>query len=121
MNPREVLADPELMNPLMTNVACLDRDRKISKTAACIDFPISMTEVEGDRCGVTGYCMGGNVALTAAGAFPGRFAAIASFHGSHLVTNEPDSPHRFVKHITGYVYFADAVEDAYRPACTWWG
>ena len=57
--------------------------------------------------------MGGNVALTAAGAFPSRFTAVASFHGGDLVTDEPDSPHRFVKHIMGYVYIAGAVEDAY--------
>jgi carboxymethylenebutenolidase len=113
MNPREVLADPELVNALMKNVASLDRDRKISDTAACIEFLTSRPEVEGDRYGVTGYCMGGNVALTAAGAFPNRFAAIASFHGGNLVTDEPDSPHCFVKDIMGYVYVAGAIEDAH--------
>ena len=113
MNPRDVLADPELMNALMKNVASLDRDCKISDTAACIEFLITRPEVEGDRYGATGYCMGGNVALTAAGAFPGRFAVVASFHGGNLVTDEPDSPHRFVKNITGYVYVAGAVEDTY--------
>jgi carboxymethylenebutenolidase len=113
MNPGEVLADPALMVTLMKNVASLDRDRQISDTAACIDFLMSRPEVEGDRYGITGYCLGGYVALTAAGAFPGRFAAIASFHGGNLATDQPDSPHRFVKHITGYVYVAGAVEDAY--------
>ena len=113
MNPREVLADPELVSTLMKYVASLDRDRQISDTAACMDFLMSRPEVEGDRYGVTGYCLGGYVALTAAGAFPGRFAAIALFHGGNLVTDQPDSPHRFVKHITGYVYVAGAVEDAY--------
>jgi carboxymethylenebutenolidase len=113
MNPREVMADPALASTLRKNVANLDRDRKISDTAACIEFLMSRPEVEGDRYGVTGYCMGGNVALTAAGAFPGRFAAVVSFHGSNLGTDEPGSPHHFVKYITGYVYVAGAVEDAY--------
>jgi carboxymethylenebutenolidase len=113
MDPREVLVDPELVSALMKNVASLDLDRKISDTAACINFLMSRPEVEGDRYGVIGYCLGGNIALTAAGVFPGRFAAVASFHGGHLVTDEPDSPHRFVKHITGDVYVAGAVEDAY--------
>lgn len=113
MNPREVLADPEAMIVSMRNIASIDRARKISDTAACIDFLKTRPEVEGDRYGVTGYCMGGNVALTAAGAFPGRFAAVASFHGSNLAVDGPDSPHRFVKHITGYVYIAGAIDDAY--------
>ncbi len=44
--------------------------------------------------------MGGNCSLTAAGAFPDRFAAAASFHGGNLATDQPDSPHLFVKNIT---------------------
>ena len=53
MNPREVLANPELMGSLIKNVAGLDRDRKISDTAAWIEFLMSRPEVEGDRYGVT--------------------------------------------------------------------
>src|SRR5580704_9539323 len=56
--------------------------------------------------------MGGQISLTAAGAFPDRFAAIASFHGGNLATDRPDSPHLFVKNITGRVYVAGAIEDA---------
>jgi carboxymethylenebutenolidase len=56
--------------------------------------------------------MGGNFSLTAAGALPGVFAAVASFHGGHLVTDAPDSPHRFVGNITGRVYVGGAIDDA---------
>ena len=59
--------------------------------------------------------MGGNASLTAAGAFPDRFAAVASFHGGNLGTDKPDSPHRFVNNITGRVYVAGAIEDASFP------
>src|ERR1700722_17258843 len=59
--------------------------------------------------------MGGNTSLTAAGAFPDRFAAVASFHGGNLGTEKPDSPHNFVKGITGRVYVAGAIEDASFP------
>ena len=55
--------------------------------------------------------MGGNASLTAAGAFPDRFAAVASFYGGNLGTDKPDSPHLFVKNITGRVYVAGAIED----------
>ena len=71
-----------------------------------------MSDVKGKRFGATGYCMGGNASLTAAGAFPDRFAAVASFHGGNLGTDKPDSPHLFVKNISGRVYVAGAVEDA---------
>jgi carboxymethylenebutenolidase len=59
--------------------------------------------------------MGGNAALTAAGAFRDRFAAVASFRGGNLATDQPDSPHLFVKNITGRVYVAGAVQDASFP------
>ena len=82
MIPAQVLADPAARAELMKFVTSLDRDRKISDAAAFVEFLSSRPEVDGNRFGATGYCMGGNVALTAAGAFPERFAAVASFHGA---------------------------------------
>ncbi len=113
--PAQVLADPKLMQELMKAVNSLDREKKISDAEAFIGFLSSRPEVKGNRFGATGYCMGGNCSLTAAGAFPERFAAIASFHGGNLATDKPDSPHLFVKNITGRVYVAGAIEDASFP------
>src|SRR5665213_2070532 len=114
-SPSEVLADPKLREDLMQRVTSLDRDRKISDAGAFIEFLSARPEVKGDRFGAIGYCMGGNAALTAAGAFPDRFAAVASFHGGNLATDQPNSPHRFVGTITGRVYVAGAVEDESFP------
>ena len=76
-------------------VNSLDRDRKVSDSAAFIEFLSSNPDVKGKRFGATGYCMGGNASMTAAGAFPDRFAGVASFHGGNLGTDKPDSPHTF--------------------------
>jgi carboxymethylenebutenolidase len=113
--PAQVLADPAARAELMKFVTSLDRDRKISDAAAFVEFLSSRPEVDGNRFGATGYCMGGNAALTAAGALPDRFAAVASFHGGNLATDQPDSPHLFVKDISGRVYVAGAIEDASFP------
>jgi carboxymethylenebutenolidase len=112
-NPSQVLSDPNAVAELMKSVGSLDRDKKVSDTDAFINFLSSRSDVRGNRFGSTGYCMGGNVSLTAAGGFPDRFAAIASFHGGGLASDEPDSPHRFVKGVTGRVYVAGAVEDPF--------
>jgi len=112
MVPAEVIANPKLRENLTKRVASLHRGRKISDTAALIEFLATRPEVEGDRFGAVGYSMGGNLSLTAAGAFPGRFAAAASFHSGSLVTDEWDSPHLFVKYITSRVYVAGADDDA---------
>lgn len=111
MVPSQIVADPKLREEFMKLVTSLNRDQKVSDAGAFIEFLLSRPEVRGDRFGTTGYCMGGNVSLTVAGAFPGRFAAVASFHGGNLATDQADSPHLFVKNITGCVYVAGAVED----------
>ncbi|MGB7598635.1 MAG: dienelactone hydrolase family protein [Gallionella sp.] len=111
MVPSRIVADPKLREEFMKLVTSLNRDQKVSDGGAFIEFLLSRPEVKGDRFGSTGYCMGGNLSLTVAGAFPGRFAAVASFHGGNLATDQADSPHLFVKNITGRVYVAGAVED----------
>jgi len=113
--PSQLSADPKLREELTKNVTSLDRDRKIIDTAAFIEFLMASPDVKGTRFGITGYCMGGNYALTAAGAFPERFAAIASFHGGNLASDLAESPHRFIKHISGRIYVAGAIEDASFP------
>ena len=110
--PSEFLQDPNFREKLTKFVSSLDRDRKISDTGAFIEFLSARPDVKGGRFGATGYCMGGNFALTGAGAYPERFAAVASFHGGGLATDKPDSPHLFVQNITGRVYVAGAVEDS---------
>lgn len=113
--PSQIFADPKLREELMKSVGSLNRERKISDTAAFIEFLSSRPDVKGRRYGATGYCMGGHSSVTAAGAFPDRFAAVASFHGGNLATDQPDSPHLFIKNFTGHVYVAGAVEDASFP------
>ncbi len=65
--------------------------------------------------GVTGYCMGGGIALRAAGTFPGRIAAAASFHGGNLATEEPNSPHLLAPKMTAKILVAGADEDRSYP------
>ena len=115
MNPAEVFADPKQRERLMGFVKSLDRDRKVSDAGSFLEFLATRPEVAGDRFGATGYCLGGNCALHAAGAYPDRFGAIASFHGGNLAADAPDSPHHFVAGITGRVYVAGAIEDASFP------
>jgi carboxymethylenebutenolidase len=115
MKPSEIFADPAKRENMMKWVGSLDRDKKISDSGAFIDYLGTRTDVVGTRYGVTGYCMGGNWALTAAGAYPDRFAAILSFHGGNLATDKPDSPHLFVGGVKGEVYVAGAIEDGSFP------
>ena len=46
-----------------------------------------------DIVGTVGYCMSGRYAINAATHFPDRVKAAASIYGTHLATDQPDSPH----------------------------
>jgi carboxymethylenebutenolidase len=55
------------------------------------------------------------MSLTAAGTYPDRIAATASYHGGRLATDAPDSPHLLAPRIKSRVYIAGAIEDASFP------
>jgi carboxymethylenebutenolidase len=80
----EVLGNPKSMEEVIKWANSLDRDRKVSDSGAFVEFLSSRPDAKGKRFGATGYCTGGNASLTAAGAFPDRFAAVASFLGGNL-------------------------------------
>ena len=65
--------------------------------------------------GVVGYCMGGSRALSAAPAYPERIAAAASFHGGHLASDKPDSPHLKAASIKARVHIGAAGVDGSFP------
>jgi carboxymethylenebutenolidase len=60
---------------------------------------------------VTGYCMGGRLALVAACAFPDQVAAAGDFHGGRLATESPDSPHRDLPQARASFVFGHADND----------
>lgn len=86
-----------------------------SDTEAFLDFLAKRPEVSSLAIGTTGYCMGGGLSLAAAGNFPDRVLAAASYHGGNLATDAPDSPHLLAPRIKARVYVAGAVEDASFP------
>lgn len=94
------------------HIAPLSVTRAMGDTAALLDFLDAHSNVAGRRIGTTGYCMGGRFALAAAGTFPDRVAAAASYHGSRLVTDDADSPHQLARQMRARVYVAGAIEDA---------
>jgi carboxymethylenebutenolidase len=87
----------------------------MADTRAFLDFLARQPDVKPGGIGVTGYCMGGLMSLTAAGTFPGQIAAAASFHGGRLATDAPDSPHRLAPSMKARIYVAGATEDPSFP------
>ncbi|WP_437501941.1 dienelactone hydrolase family protein [Sorangium sp. So ce1099] len=86
-----------------------------SDTEAFLAFLAAQPDVRSLAIGTTGYCMGGGLSLSAAGHFPDRVIAAASYHGGNLATDDPESPHLLAPRIRARVYVAGAVEDASFP------
>jgi len=115
MDPSTLFTDPEKRKWLMDNYFSLATPANVmSDTAVFLDYLEAQPDVKPGGVGVTGYCMGGRLALFAAGTYPGRITVMASYHGGNLVTDAPDSPHHLAPQMAGKVkvYVAGAIEDA---------
>src|SRR5207237_7478036 len=110
MDARKAFSDPEQRKLMAEKFSSHISQAKImSDTQAFLDYLASEPDVRAGGIGVTGYCMGGRMALTAAGTFPDRVLAAASFHGSLLASDAADSPHLLAPKIKARVYVAGAI------------
>jgi carboxymethylenebutenolidase len=109
---RTAFSDPEERARLMKMVGSVDKASAARDTGAMLDLLAEQPEVApGTKVGTTGYCMGGGLALTAAGRFPDRVGAAASFHGGRIATDAEDSPHLLAGEMAATVYVAGAEND----------
>ncbi len=111
-----VFSDPEKRKVLMEKFFALATPANVmSDTRAFLDYLAAQPDVKPGGIGTTGYCMGGLMSLTAAGTYPDRIVAAASFHGGRLATDAPDSPHLLAPKMKARLYIAGAIEDASFP------
>jgi carboxymethylenebutenolidase len=97
----------ELRGPLTADA--VERD-----VAAYVDYLCEQPGVTA-KVGVVGYCFAGSVAMRTAAKRPDKIAAAASFHGGHLFTKEPTSPHLLLPRIKARLLFGHAVQDQSMP------
>lgn len=116
MDPYVVFADPDQRKTLMERFFALATPANImSDTRAFTDYLAAQPDVKPVAIGTTGYCLGGLMSLSAAGTYPDRIVATASYHGGRLATDAPDSPHLLAPKIKSRVYVAGAIEDQSFP------
>ena len=112
--PKEVFAADvrAILGPMM---ATTGNDKAAEDTEAFLAYLDGRADVAGAADGAVGFCMGGGMALAAAGTYPDRFAAVASFHGGNLATDAPTSPHLFAQTLKAEIYIAAAQNDRSYP------
>lgn len=116
MDPRKVLGDPDIRKAVLEPLRdTTNSQRAMSDIGAALDWLAQQPRVAPGPVGITGYCMGGGLALRAAGTFPDRVAAVGAFHAARVATDEPDSPHLLADRIKARVYVGGADQDAGFP------
>ncbi|MEU4466076.1 dienelactone hydrolase family protein [Streptomyces sp. NPDC024017] len=95
---------------LMPMIQAHTDERILSDADAYLRFLTSRPEVDTGPVGVTGYCIGGLLAMRTAAAHPGRVAAVASFHGP-VGADSPESLHRLLSKLTAEVHLGHAETD----------
>lgn len=86
-------------------------DNVMRDTRACLAHFAAEPRVRQPTIGTTGYCMGGRFSLLAAGHFPDRIAAAASYHGGNVANDAPDSPHLLAPQMKARIFVAAAEND----------
>ncbi|HET9819194.1 MAG TPA: dienelactone hydrolase family protein [Rhodanobacteraceae bacterium] len=113
LDPKEAFAGDfrAMVGPLM---ATTDNVRAAQDTGPLLTYLDTRDDVTG-KVGTVGFCMGGGMAITAAGTYPERVAAAISFHGGRLATDDPASPHLLAPRIRAELYIAVADNDGSCP------
>ena len=101
---REIQARPKLTNMMVTD-----------DTGAVLQFLDGTAQVRPGGVGAIGFCMGGRYVMCAAGTYPDRLIASASLHGTTLISERDDSPHRLGAKLRGEFYCGFAEHDSHAP------
>jgi carboxymethylenebutenolidase len=89
--------DPETRKMLMELAGTLSPATARTDAGAFLGWLDQQAPTDTKRkAGTTGYCMSGRIAFATAATMPDRVAAVASFHGGGLVTDQPESPHLLI-------------------------
>ena len=112
VQPGESFQDPETRAKLLPLARSLSRETNATDATAFVAFLDAQAAVDKNRgIGTTGYCMGGPMVMITAATIPDRIAAVGSFHGGGLVTEQPNSPHLRIPQMRAQFLIAIAEND----------
>ena len=106
-----VFGNPDERARIMALIREVTPARVSADTTALLEALAAQPAADTRRIGTVGYCMGGGPALAAAGRFPDRVRAAASYHGGNIATDALDSPHAIATQARGELYVGYAEND----------
>lgn len=103
-------ARPEILGKLMPSIEAHLTGGQVERDAdAYLRFLAAQPEVADGPVAVTGYCIGGLLAVRTASAYPERVAAVAGFHS--VVASGPGGLHGLLAPITAEIHLGHAESD----------
>lgn len=96
-------------------MASLSNAMVAADTGVLLDKLLSLPDARAGKIGLVGYCMSGAFVTAAAASHPDRIACFASYYGTRLIVDKPDSPHSMLNDIKAEGYYAFAEHDTYVP------
>ena len=103
------------LKKMFAMVGTLSNAKVAADTGAVLDRLASLPDARPGKVGLVGYCMSGAFVTAAAAAHADRIACFASYYGTRLITDKPDSPHLMLGDIAAEGYYAFAEHDTYVP------
>lgn len=90
-------------------------EKIVADTRPMLDFIARADQAEPGPLGCVGYCMSGKYVVQLGAEYPDDFAALASFYGVGIQTDDANSPHLSAHKIKGELYLGFASDDDYVP------
>lgn len=101
---------------LLSMASSLSQETIVQDSAAWLAALADRPEVASEPVRCVGYCMSGPMAVWTAASHSDEVGSVAVFHGGHMVTGRPDSPHRLLSSSRARFYFGCAETDAFMTA-----
>ncbi|MGH3422920.1 MAG: dienelactone hydrolase family protein, partial [Streptosporangiaceae bacterium] len=109
---KTAFSDAKERSRLFGLASTLTNERVIADASDYADFLLARPEVRGTAIGAHGYCMGGRLAIVAAGGIGDKMAAAGSFHAGRVaIPGDQNSPHLAAGNIRAAVFVAGSIED----------
>ncbi|HTE37744.1 MAG TPA: dienelactone hydrolase family protein [Reyranella sp.] len=122
-NAREFVLGPTRNDPaaetnlkkMQAMIASISNAKVSADVGAVLDTLPQLSDARQGKVGLVGYCMSGAFVTAAAAGHPERIACFASYYGTRLITDKPDSPHLTLGGIKAEAYYSFAEHDTYVP------
>jgi carboxymethylenebutenolidase len=103
------------LKKMFAMVTSISNEKVAADVGAILDKLSALPDARPGKVGLVGYCMSGAFVTVAAATHADRIDCFASYYGTRLITDRPDSPHLLLEDIAAEGHYSFAEHDTYVP------